>query len=151
MDSIPLIFEFNIEDYILVINATNNNPIKTNKEHIFLFDKIRKYLYLCVPDVAEIRMAYNLNSNLNTSVSAIPIVQTVHPVYHVILCDENRFPVKFGAKHLLVVDKNSGKVFRVVDSIDVRKAYNLQQSQSNTKNQVLLLWTPINCSNVYRL
>lgn len=30
----------------------------------------------------------------------------------------------------------AGKAFRVVDSIDVRKTYNLQQSQSNIKNQV---------------
>jgi len=43
MDNIPLISEFDVETYIPVINATNRYPIEASKEHILLFNKIRKY------------------------------------------------------------------------------------------------------------
>lgn len=43
MDSIPIIFEFTVETYVPVVNATNNNPIKLSEEYIIFFDKICKY------------------------------------------------------------------------------------------------------------
>jgi len=43
MDNIPLISEFDVETYIPVVNATNRYPIEASKEHILLFNKIRKY------------------------------------------------------------------------------------------------------------
>ena len=41
MDSIPLLFEFNLKTYIPVVNNTNK-PVKLSK-HILLFGKICKY------------------------------------------------------------------------------------------------------------
>lgn len=61
--------------------------------------------FVRVPDITEIRNAFNLDSNSNTSISSIPITHTIHPIHHVILCDENRIPVQLDETYLLVVEK----------------------------------------------
>lgn len=60
--------------------------------------------FVRVPDVVQVRNAYNLNSNSSTSIASIPITQAVHPDHHVILCNDNRVPVQIDT-YLLVVEK----------------------------------------------
>jgi len=62
MDSIPLLFEFNLKTYIPVVNNTNK-PVKLS-EHKLLFDKICKYLYLYyfinITSILKHDIVYNL-------------------------------------------------------------------------------------------
>ncbi|XP_036141084.1 uncharacterized protein LOC118645009 [Monomorium pharaonis] len=124
-----------IESYVPVINASNHYPVKAGKGHIFLYKIQSKFVK--VPDAIQIRNTYNLNSNHCTSFCDIPIINTYYPIQYTIICDENRLPVEADDKHLLLVEKASGKTFRVADSPNVRKFYNLQYSSvKNVKNQM---------------
>lgn len=48
IDNIPIIFKFEIETFVPVINATNRHPIKLNKEHLLFFNKIRNPVEISV-------------------------------------------------------------------------------------------------------
>jgi len=49
IENIPLVFQFNIENYVPVINANKDYPVKVGKGYIFLYKIIGNYhIYLFI-------------------------------------------------------------------------------------------------------